>query len=77
MNRNLLLCVLMAFVLFLSADSLASPKKPLVVSCSEENDLYRVLRRNGVAVTRRGNPLEAVSTASRGGGGYDSRRGVS
>lgn len=46
----------------------ASQKGPVFLCCSAENDLYKVLSRNGIAVERFESSLEAVSKVSKGGG---------
>lgn len=46
----------------------ASQKSPVFLCCSADNDLYKVLKQNGIAVERFENSQEAVSKVSKGGG---------
>ena len=46
--------------------SVAAPPPRFILSCVPDNDLVRVLESSGVAVTRFGTPLEAVTHATNG-----------
>ncbi len=69
MNR---ICLVFALVAVSAVHSVASafadPSANLIACCRAENDLYQVLRANGIAVARANSPKDAVATAPTGGG---------
>jgi len=65
-SLKLLYCALLIFVLYQGCTSLH--QKRLILSCSEENDLYRILIENNIQCLRFDTPLEAVEMAKQGSG---------
>jgi hypothetical protein len=67
MNRYLIFALFALSVMPAMAIAADSPPS-LVACCRPENDLYRVLRDNGIAITRVNTPEEALAAAASGGG---------
>ena len=65
-NRKLLSCTLLIFTLCQGCTSWH--QKQLIISCSEENDLYRILIENNIQCLRFNTPIEAVEMAKEGSG---------
>src|SRR5512137_772403 len=66
LNRKLLYCTLFIFTLCQGCTSWH--RKPLIISCSYGNDLFRVLIENNVQCVRFNTPIEAVEMAKQGSG---------
>lgn len=68
MNKIALVFLLVSILFVTTSVSVASRENAVFLCCSQDNDLYKVLRQNGIAVERFESSLQAVSKASTGGG---------
>jgi len=68
MRKKALFFFLVIISLAVPSAAIDKQENPIYLCCSEENDLYEVLRQNGIDVERFESSLQAVSKAPKGAG---------